>query len=220
MYDLVIRSARVFTGQAFEPAAVAIAGGVIRAIEPVDAPLEARLDRTLPAGQVLQPGVVDTHVHVNEPGRTDWEGFASATLAAAAGGVTTIIDMPLNSIPPTTTVAALELKRLAAGLQATVNVGFWGGAIPANLGALKPLHDAGVFGFKAFLSPSGSTSSRTSPPPSSRPPPPRSPASTACSWCTPRTPPCSRATRTPAAPATSTSSPADRMRPKTPRSPG
>jgi len=155
MYDLVIRSARVFTGQAFEPAAVAIAGGVIRAIEPVDAPLEARLDRTLPAGQVLQPGVVDTHVHVNEPGRTEWEGFASATLAAAAGGVTTIIDMPLNSIPPTTTVAALELKRLAAGLQATVNVGFWGGAIPANLGALKPLHDAGVFGFKAFLSPSG-----------------------------------------------------------------
>ncbi|MGY4856556.1 allantoinase AllB [Cryobacterium sp. AP23] len=155
MYDLVIRSARVFTGQDFEPAAVAIAGGVIQAIEPVDAPLEARLDRTLPAGQVLQPGVVDTHVHVNEPGRTDWEGFASATLAAAAGGVTTIIDMPLNSIPPTTTVAALELKRLAAGLQATVNVGFWGGAIPANLGALKPLHDAGVFGFKAFLSPSG-----------------------------------------------------------------
>ena len=159
MYDLVIRSARVLTGggsaPGFTPAAVAITDGVIRALAPVDAPLEARQDLTLPAGQVLQPGIVDTHVHVNEPGRTDWEGFASATRAAAAGGVTTIIDMPLNSIPPTTTVAALELKRQAAAPQATVNVGFWGGAIPANLGALEPLHDAGVFGFKAFLSPSG-----------------------------------------------------------------
>ncbi|TFC03948.1 allantoinase AllB [Cryobacterium adonitolivorans] len=155
MYDLVIRSAHVLTEQGFTPAAVAITGGVIRAITPVDAPLEARIDRTLPAGQVLQPGIIDTHVHVNEPGRTDWEGFGSATRAAAAGGVTTIIDMPLNSIPPTTTVPALELKRAAAAPQATVNVGFWGGAIPGNLGSLEPLHDAGVFGFKAFLSPSG-----------------------------------------------------------------
>ncbi|TFC59232.1 allantoinase AllB [Cryobacterium sp. TMB1-7] len=155
MYDLVIRSARVLTEQGFIPAAVAIAGGVIRAIAPVDAPLAARQDVTLPVGQVLQPGIVDTHVHVNEPGRTDWEGFASATRAAAAGGVTTIIDMPLNSIPPTTTVPALELKRAAAAPQATVDVGFWGGAIPGTLGSLRPLHDAGVFGFKAFLSPSG-----------------------------------------------------------------
>lgn len=155
MYDLVIRSARVLTGPGFEPAAVAITDGVIRAIAPADAPLPARQDITLPADQVLQPGIVDTHVHVNEPGRTDWEGFASATLAAAAGGVTTIIDMPLNSIPPTTTVPALELKRAAALPQASVNVGFWGGAIPGNLGSLEPLHDAGVFGFKAFLSPSG-----------------------------------------------------------------
>jgi len=155
MFDLVIRSDRVLTEQGFAPAAVAITAGVIRAIAPADAALETLADRTLPAGQVLQPGVVDTHVHVNEPGRTDWEGFESATRAAAAGGVTTIIDMPLNSIPPTTTVAALELKRQAARPQASVNVGFWGGAIPANLGALEPLHDAGVFGFKAFLSPSG-----------------------------------------------------------------
>lgn len=159
MYDLVIRSSRVLVEHGstpgFAPAAVAITAGVIRAIEPLDAALEATLDLTLPADQVLQPGIVDTHVHVNEPGRTDWEGFASATRAAAAGGVTTIIDMPLNSIPPTTTVAALELKRAAAGPQASVNVGFWGGAIPANLGALQPLHDAGAFGFKAFLSPSG-----------------------------------------------------------------
>ncbi|MBX0298761.1 allantoinase AllB [Cryobacterium sp. 1639] len=159
MYDLVIRSSRVLIEHGatpgFAPAAVAITAGVIRAIEPLDAALEATLDLTLPADQVLQPGIVDTHVHVNEPGRTDWEGFASATRAAAAGGVTTIIDMPLNSIPPTTTAAALELKRAAAGPQASVNVGFWGGAIPANLGALQPLHDAGAFGFKAFLSPSG-----------------------------------------------------------------
>jgi allantoinase len=155
MFDLVIRSAQVLTESGFCPAAVAISDGVITLIAPQDAPLEARHDITLPTGQVLQPGIVDTHVHVNEPGRTDWEGFASATLAAAAGGVTTIIDMPLNSIPPTTTVAALELKRAAALPQASVNVGFWGGAIPANLGSLEPLHNAGVFGFKAFLSPSG-----------------------------------------------------------------
>lgn len=155
MHDLVIRSPMVLTAHGFAAAAVGISDGVIRAIEPMDAPLAARRDLTLPVGQVLQPGLVDTHVHVNEPGRTDWEGFASATRAAAAGGVTTIIDMPLNSIPPTTTVAALEQKRRAAAPQATVNVGFWGGAVPANLGALRPLHDAGVFGFKAFLSPSG-----------------------------------------------------------------
>lgn len=155
MHDLVIRGARVLTPGGFDAAAIAITGGVIRAIEPADAAVPARADVSLPAGQVLQPGVVDGHVHVNEPGRTHWEGFASATRAAAAGGVTTIIDMPLNSIPPTTTVAALEQKRTAAAAQATVNVGFWGGAVPGNLGALKPLHDAGVFGFKAFLSPSG-----------------------------------------------------------------
>jgi allantoinase len=155
MYDLVIRSARVLTETGFAPAAVAITDGVVRLIAPLDASLESAQDLTLPADQVLQPGIVDTHVHVNEPGRTDWEGFASATLAAAAGGVTTIIDMPLNSIPPTTTVAALELKRAAAAPQASVHVGFWGGAIPANLGSLEPLHNAGVFGFKAFLSPSG-----------------------------------------------------------------
>jgi allantoinase len=98
---------------------------------------------------------VDTHVHVNEPGRTEWEGFASATRAAAAGGVTTIIDMPLNSIPPTTTVAALRLKREVAEDQVFVDVGFWGGAVPGNKHELRPLHDEGVFGFKCFLLRSG-----------------------------------------------------------------
>jgi allantoinase len=94
-------------------------------------------------------------VHVNEPGRTEWEGFASATRAAAAGGVTTILDMPLNSIPPTVTVEALDMKRDVARNQVFVDVGFWGGAIPGNTDQLRPLHDRGVFGFKCFLLPSG-----------------------------------------------------------------
>ena len=105
--------------------------------------------------ETLIPGLVDTHVHVNEPGRTEWEGFASATRAAAAGGVTTIIDMPLNSIPPTTNVEGLKLKREVAKDQAFVDVGFWGGAIPGNKADLRPLHDEGVFGFKCFLLHSG-----------------------------------------------------------------
>ena len=105
---------------------------------------------------MLLPGLVDTHVHVNEPGRTEWEGFATATRAAARGGVTTLLDMPLNSIPPTCDV------RVVAGETATrptgkcaVDVGFWGGAIPGNVADLEPLHEAGVFGFKCFLLPSG-----------------------------------------------------------------
>ena len=104
---------------------------------------------------MLLPGLVDTHVHVNEPGRTEWEGFATATRAAAAGGVTTIVDMPLNSIPPTTTLAGLEAKRAVAEGQVRVDVGFWGGAVPGNVPDLEPLHEAGVFGFKCFLLDSG-----------------------------------------------------------------
>jgi allantoinase len=94
-------------------------------------------------------------VHVNEPGRTEWEGFETATRAAAAGGVTTIVDMPLNSIPPTTTVDALELKRDVARRQAHVDIGFWGGAVPDNLADIATLHGAGVLGFKCFLVDSG-----------------------------------------------------------------
>ena len=104
---------------------------------------------------VVFPGLVDTHVHVNEPGRTEWEGFETATRAAAAGGVTTILDMPLNSIPPTTSVAALDAKRAAARGRCAVDVGFLGGVVPDNLGELEPLHEAGVFAFKCFLCPSG-----------------------------------------------------------------
>src|SRR6266567_6561305 len=103
----------------------------------------------------LLPGVVDTHVHVNEPGRTEWEGFETATRAAAAGGVTTIVDMPLNSVPVTTTVPALELKARAAAGHATVDYAFWGGVVPGNTDQLAPLARAGARGFKCFLVPSG-----------------------------------------------------------------
>lgn len=104
---------------------------------------------------VLLPGLVDTHVHVNDPGRTEWEGFWTATRAAAAGRITTLLDMPLNSLPPTTTAANLRTKQDVARSKAHIDVGFWGGAIPSNVKDLRPLYDAGVFGFKCFLSPSG-----------------------------------------------------------------
>jgi allantoinase len=153
--DLLLRARRVITSAGEVGACLGVRDGRIAAIEPLDAQLDAARVVVLDDDVVLLPGLVDSHVHVNEPGRTDWEGFASATRAAAAGGVTTIIDMPLNSIPPTTDVAALEVKRKTAEGQAFVDVGFWGGAVPGNLADLRGLHDAGVFGFKCFLLPSG-----------------------------------------------------------------
>ncbi|MDQ3628614.1 MAG: allantoinase AllB [Actinomycetota bacterium] len=153
--DLVIRGGRVHGGDGFAPRSVAVSEGVVVSIAAIDAPLEADRHVYLAEDEVLVPGIVDTHVHVNEPGRTEWEGFATATRAAAAGGVTTILDMPLNSIPPTTDVAALRSKQQAATGQCHVDVGFWGGAVPASLGRLRTLRDAGVFGFKCFLLDSG-----------------------------------------------------------------
>jgi allantoinase len=149
-----IRSKRVVTPQGVQAATVHIRNGVIEAVAGYN---------DLPSGKyvcdagesVVMPGLVDTHVHINEPGRTEWEGFATATRAAAAGGVTTLIDMPLNSIPATTTAAALEAKRTAARKKCWVNVGFWGGVVPGNARELGALHRAGVFGFKCFLVPSG-----------------------------------------------------------------
>jgi allantoinase len=156
MHDLVLRARLVYTPQGPRPGAVVVDDGKISAVlDDLNAPVETRTEVRLADDEVLIPGVVDTHVHVNEPGRTEWEGFATATAAAAAGGVTTIIDMPLNSIPPTTTPEALEVKRKAADVACSVDVGFWGGAVPQNLGQLSSLHEAGVFGFKSFLSPSG-----------------------------------------------------------------
>ena len=136
-------------------ASVAVAEARIVAVTAYDDVPDAASVVTLDDDEVLLPGLVDTHVHVNEPGRTEWEGFETATRAAAAGGVTTIIDMPLNSVPATTTVAALDLKRSVAEGQVFVDVGFWGGAVPDNLADLAPLHAAGVFGFKCFLLDSG-----------------------------------------------------------------
>ncbi|MFK0729211.1 allantoinase AllB [Rothia sp. BD8] len=101
------------------------------------------------------PAVVDSHVHLNEPGRTEWEGFATGTRAAALGGVGTVVDMPLNSVPPTTTVPALASKRAAARGQLHVDTAYWGGAVPENLDSLVPLHRAGVTGFKCFTLDSG-----------------------------------------------------------------
>ncbi|AZM59160.1 MULTISPECIES: allantoinase AllB [unclassified Streptomyces] len=153
--ELVLRSTRVITPGGTRAASVAVTDGTITAVLPHQAPVPdgARLEDL--GDDVLLPGLVDTHVHVNEPGRTEWEGFRTATRAAAAGGITTLIDMPLNSLPPTTTVGHLRTKQRAAADRAHVDVGFWGGALPDNTQDLRPLHEAGVFGFKAFLSPSG-----------------------------------------------------------------
>ncbi|MBM7829808.1 allantoinase [Agromyces cerinus] len=154
-FDLVIRGDRMLLGGAFAPAEVAVRDGVIARIAPLGTALAGSRVMQLADDEVLIPGLVDTHVHVDEPGRTEWEGFASATRAAAAGGVTTIVDMPLNSIPPTTSVAALETKRRAADGRVFVDVGFWGGVVPGNLAELGPLVRGGVFGFKCFLLDSG-----------------------------------------------------------------
>ena len=154
-YDTVLRARRMVTAAGETSGCVGVTGGRIAAIAPLEAGLEGRRVVELGDDVALLPGLVDTHVHVNEPGRTEWEGFATATRAAAAGGVTTIVDMPLNSIPPTVDLAALEVKRKRAEGQCFVDVGFWGGAVPGNLGELRSLHDAGVFGFKCFLLHSG-----------------------------------------------------------------
>ncbi|MFE3184302.1 allantoinase AllB [Streptomyces violascens] len=153
--NLVLRSTRVITPEGTRPAAVAVADGKIADVLPYEAevPAGARLEDF--GDDVLLPGIVDTHVHVNDPGRTEWEGFWTATRAAAAGGITTLVDMPLNSLPPTTTVENLRVKQEVAASKAHIDTGFWGGALPDNVKDLKPLHEAGVFGFKAFLSPSG-----------------------------------------------------------------
>ncbi|HEV7508184.1 MAG TPA: allantoinase AllB [Thermoanaerobaculia bacterium] len=152
--DLILRGQRVVTPEGVRPASVYVRGGTIERVGPVD---------EIPTGSavidcgdsVLMPGIVDTHVHVNEPGRTEWEGFETATRAAAAGGVTTVVDMPLNSSPATTTRKALRAKRSAAEGKLRVDVGLWGGVVPGNSRELEGLLDGGVLGFKIFLVPSG-----------------------------------------------------------------
>jgi allantoinase len=154
--DLLVAGPAV-TPDGLVPALIAITGGKVSGVHD---PGEQHAFRHIPvhrlaSDEVLLPGLVDTHVHVNEPGRTHWEGFATATRAAAAGGVTTIVDMPLNSLPPTIDRASLELKQAAAHGQCWVDVAFWGGAVPDNEPDRAGLHRAGVRGFKCFLADSG-----------------------------------------------------------------
>ncbi|MEP7274224.1 MAG: allantoinase AllB, partial [Acidobacteriota bacterium] len=154
MSHLVIKSTRVVTPEITAPASLHIRDGRIAGISGYgDHIIDTEV---IDAGNsVVMPGLVDAHVHVNEPGRTDWEGYATATRAAAAGGVTTIVDMPLNSIPPTTTVSGFSRKLEAARGQCSVDVAFWGGVVPGNVAELRPLLENGVRGFKCFLIHSG-----------------------------------------------------------------
>lgn len=154
-FDVVFRARRMIAPDRTGSAAVAVRDGRIAAVEPVNARLDSAREVELAPDEVLLPGLVDTHVHVNDPGRSEWEGFDTATRAAAAGGITTILDMPLNSLPPTIDPESLQVKREVAAPKAHVDVGFWGGAVPHNLGELGKLHQAGVFGFKSFLLHSG-----------------------------------------------------------------
>ncbi|MGY1605062.1 allantoinase AllB [Geodermatophilus sp. SYSU D00815] len=151
--SLVVRARRVVLPDGERPATVHTHGGRITGVTGFDdAPPGAT---TLADDEVLLPGLVDSHVHVNEPGRTEWEGFESATRAAAAGGVTTVVDMPLNSVPPTVDVEALHVKRQAAAGKVAVDAAFWGGAVPGNAGELPRLLAAGAVGVKCFLLDSG-----------------------------------------------------------------
>jgi allantoinase len=154
MPDLIIRGRNVVLPDAIGARSIHVRDGVINAVRDYD---EVAGDcELIDAGDsVVMSGLVDTHVHINSPGRTEWEGFESATRAAAAGGVTTLVDMPLNSIPATTTLAAFKTKIEEAKTGCFVDVGFWGGVVPGNTGELAAMHEAGVVGFKCFLVPSG-----------------------------------------------------------------
>ena len=153
MADLIIRGRNVVLPDGIGAHSIHVRDGVIEAVRGYDNVAGGEL---IDAGDaVVMPGLVDTHVHINSPGRTDWEGFESATRAAAAGGVTTLVDMPLNSIPATTTLAAFKTKIDDAKTGCFVDVGFWGGVVPGNTGELRAMHEAGVVGFKCFLVPSG-----------------------------------------------------------------
>ncbi len=151
---LVLRSERVVTPEGVRPATVQVREGRIERVGGPDE-IPTRFPLIDCGDSVVMPGVVDTHVHINEPGREDWEGFRTATSAAAAGGVTTLVDMPLNSIPATTTREALRFKRASAAGKCAVDVSFWGGVVPGNTAELTGLLEDGVLGFKCFLVPSG-----------------------------------------------------------------
>ena len=161
MSQLLVRSERVVLPDGMRPATIRIANGLIAGIGS-HSDTAVGIPEMDVGSLVVLPGLVDTHVHINDPGRAEWEGFEHATQAAAAGGVTTLVDMPLNSIPATTSTTGFEAKRAAATGQCHVDVGFWGGLVPGNRLQLAPLAAAGVLGFKCFLSPPVSRSSNTS----------------------------------------------------------
>jgi len=153
--DLVIRARKVVLPDAIGPYSIHVRDGVIESVRDYDDVHDAGELIDASDGSVVMAGLVDTHVHVNAPGRSEWEGFETATRAAAAGGVTTLIDMPLNSIPATTTLAAFKTKLDEARDKCFIDVGFWGGVVPGNTRELAAMHEAGVVGFKCFLVPSG-----------------------------------------------------------------
>jgi allantoinase len=153
-FDCIIKARSILTSHGFREGIILVKNGVVADILPyVDYSFE---DTVTDAGDdVVMPGIIDPHVHINEPGRTEWEGFDTATRAAAAGGITTLIDMPLNSAPCTTSAQHLEIKKQSAKNQLHVNCGFWGGVIPGNEKQQEEMLKNGVFGFKAFLTHSG-----------------------------------------------------------------
>jgi allantoinase len=160
VFEYVLRSRRVVRPEGVGPAAILVRGGRIADVFPEarvtpSLPLQSDIPVTDVGDSVVMPGLVDTHVHIHDPGRADREGFATATGAAAAGGVTTLIDMPSGSVPPTTSRDALDAKCLAAAGRIRVDVGFWGGLVPQNMAELSPLKAVGVFGYKCYLCPSG-----------------------------------------------------------------
>ncbi len=153
---LVVRGHEIATPAGLRPADLVIEGERIRALEPLGSVRAQPGMEIIEVGRLaVLPGLVDTHVHLNEPGREEWEGLTTGTRAAAAGGVTTLVDMPLNCSPVTTTVPALRAKRAVAQEKSIVDIGFWGGIVPGNAAEIEPLAAEGVLGFKCFMVHSG-----------------------------------------------------------------
>ncbi|MEH7525098.1 allantoinase [Bacillus sp. JJ1503] len=154
-YDLIIKNGTIVTAESVVQGDVAIKDGKIQEVS-IGKSIEAAAEKEINAeGLHILPGLIDTHVHFNEPGRTEWEGLETGSRSLAAGGATSFFDMPLNSTPPTINKANLDLKKACADEKSIVNPYYWGGLVPENIADLKELHENGVIGFKAFMSPSG-----------------------------------------------------------------
>src|SRR5574341_577835 len=152
--DLYLKNAKVVTGESLVEGGVVVHQGKIARIVQGEAPVEARQVIDL-GGKYLLPGIIDAHVHFNQPGRDHWEGYRTGSMAAAAGGVTTFLEMPLNATPPTTNRAMLQHKRQVVSTESVVDYGQWGGFVNDNLADLEDLNADGVIGYKAFMSNSG-----------------------------------------------------------------